>query len=43
MTPENNPSLPETPVSMDYAESSGDSLPPKETETGIDPETLYFR
>ncbi|XP_077273449.1 anoctamin-4 isoform X3 [Temnothorax americanus] len=40
-SPEINPSLPETPVSLDFAETTGDSLPPK--ETGIDPELLYFR
>ncbi|XP_011343557.1 anoctamin-4 isoform X2 [Ooceraea biroi] len=40
-TPEINPSLPGTPVSVDFAETTGDSLPPK--ETGIDLETLYFR
>lgn len=40
-TPEiNHPSLPDTPVSLDFAEAT-DSLPPK--ETGIDPEVLYFR
>lgn len=38
-TPEINPSLPDTPVSLDFA--AGDSLPSK--ETGIDPEVLYFR
>lgn len=43
-TPEiNHPSLPDTPVSLDFAEATGDSLPPKETETGIDPDILYFR
>ncbi|CAL1681326.1 unnamed protein product [Lasius platythorax] len=43
VTPEVNPSLPDTPVSLDFAETTGNSLPPKETETGIDCETLYFR
>ncbi|KYM82164.1 Anoctamin-5 [Atta colombica] len=40
-TPDINPSLPDTPVSLDFAETAEDSLPPKETE--IDPEVLYFR
>ncbi|KAG5325484.1 ANO4 protein, partial [Pseudoatta argentina] len=40
-TPDINPSLPDTPVSLDFAETAGDSLPPKETE--VDPEILYFR
>ncbi|XP_070153480.1 anoctamin-4 isoform X2 [Polyergus mexicanus] len=42
-TPEVNSSLPDTPVSLDFAETTGNSLPAKETETGIDSETLYFR
>ncbi|XP_050452769.1 anoctamin-4 isoform X3 [Cataglyphis hispanica] len=42
-SPEVNPSLPDTPVSLDFAETTGNSLPAKETETGIDSETLYFR
>ncbi|XP_020291334.1 anoctamin-4 isoform X2 [Pseudomyrmex gracilis] len=42
-SPEINPSLPATPVSLDFAETTGDSLPSKETETGIDSDTLYFR
>nr|XP_012220988.1 PREDICTED: anoctamin-4 isoform X1 [Linepithema humile] len=42
-TPEiNHPSLPDTPVSLDFVEATGDSLPSKETE-GIDPDILYFR
>ncbi|XP_012536376.1 anoctamin-4 isoform X2 [Monomorium pharaonis] len=40
-TPDVNPSLPDTPVSMDFVETAGDSLPPK--DMGIDPELLYFR
>ncbi|XP_011870955.1 PREDICTED: anoctamin-4 [Vollenhovia emeryi] len=40
-SPEINPSLPDTPVSLDFVENAGDSLPQK--ETGIDPEVLYFR
>ncbi|XP_070517460.1 anoctamin-4 isoform X2 [Cardiocondyla obscurior] len=40
-SPEINPSLPDTPVSLDFVETAGDSLPPK--EAGIDPEVLYFR
>ncbi|XP_011165233.1 anoctamin-4 isoform X2 [Solenopsis invicta] len=41
-TPEINPSLPDTPVSLDFVEgNAGDSLPSK--DTGIDPELLYFR
>ncbi|XP_072758393.1 anoctamin-4 isoform X2 [Anoplolepis gracilipes] len=42
-TPEVNPSLPDTPVSLDFAEATRNSLPAKEMETGIDCETLYFR
>ncbi|XP_025271261.1 anoctamin-4 isoform X2 [Camponotus floridanus] len=42
-TPEINPSLPDTPVSPDFAETIGNSLPTKETDAGIDSETLYFR
>lgn len=43
LTPEINPSLPDTPVSLDFVETTGNSLPPKETEIEIDSETLYFR
>ncbi|EFN86600.1 anoctamin-4 isoform X1 [Harpegnathos saltator] len=42
-TPEVSPSLPSTPASLDCAENARDSLPPREAETEIDPDTLYFR
>lgn len=42
-TPEVSTSLPDTPGSLDDAENARDSLPPREAETEIDPESLYFR